>query len=136
LWRELARLRQVALALALALVALLFALRATQFEPLWLLRALRAFYLWTALVAILGLAHRHLNRPWPWLYWANASVYPWYILHQTLIIVAVVALAPLQLGPVLEPMLLVALTVLGCWVLTDGLIRRVAWVRPLFGLKR
>lgn len=58
------------------------------------------------------------------------------MLHQTLIIVAVVALAPLQLGPVLEPVLLVALTLLGCWALTDGLIRRVAWLRPLFGLKR
>jgi glucan biosynthesis protein C len=28
------------------------------------------------------------------------------------------------------------LTVLGCWALSDGLIRRVGWLRPLFGLKR
>ena len=44
-------------------------------------------------------------------------------------------LAPLRLGPVLEPALLVAVTVAGCWALTDGLIRRVGWLRPLFGLK-
>jgi hypothetical protein len=36
---------------------------------------------------------------------------------------------------VLEPALLVTLTVLGCWVLTDGLVRRIGWLRPLFGLK-
>ena len=73
---------------------------------------------------------------WRWLAWSNDSVYPWYILHQTLIILAVVALAPLHLGPVLEAVLLVAMTVLGCWVLTSGLIRRVRWLRPLFGLTR
>jgi hypothetical protein len=46
-----------------------------------------------------------------------------------------VLLARWRLGPVLEPVLLVAFTVGGCWVLTDGLIRRVGWLRPLFGLK-
>ena len=126
-WNALARLRRIALLAASACLIGYLVSRSG---------VLRALYLWTAIAAILGFAHHHLNRPWPWLAWANESVYPWYILHQTLIIVAVVALAPLQLGPVLEPVLLVALTVLGCWALTDGLIRRVAWLRPLFGLKR
>ena len=31
--------------------------------------------------------------------------------------------------------MLLAFTVGGCWLLTDGLIRRVRWIRPLFGLK-
>lgn len=135
LWAELARLRHVSLAVALALVGLFFALRAMQMDVPWLLRALRTLYLWSALAAILGLAHRHLNRPWPWLDWANESVYPWYMLHQTLIIAGAVLLAPYQLGPQLEPAMLLAFTVGGCWLLTDGLIRRVRWLRPLFGLK-
>jgi hypothetical protein len=98
--------------------------------------ALRMLYLWLAVATILGHGHRHLNRPWPWLRWANESVYPWYVLHQTLIIAGVALLAPLALGPVLEPALLVALTIVGCWLLNDGLIRRFNWLRPLFGLKR
>jgi hypothetical protein len=81
------------------------------------------------------LAHRHLNRPWKWLNWATESVYPWYVLHQTLIIAGAVLLARWPLGPVLEPALLLIFTVGGCWLLTDGLIRRVRWLRPLFGLK-
>ncbi|HSV60186.1 MAG TPA: acyltransferase [Variovorax sp.] len=135
LWAELMRLRHRALALALMLAALFFALRALPLELPWLLRVLRALYLWSALVAILGLAHRYLNRPWPWLGWANESVYPWYMLHQTLIIAGAVVLARWQLGPVADPLALLLFTVLGCWLLTDGLIRRLRWLRPLFGLK-
>jgi len=127
----------VSLTLAVAVIAAFIALRAGAKGPASGLPmdTLRMLYLWLAVAAILGHAHRHLNRPWPWLRWANESVYPWYVLHQTLIIAAASALAPLALGPVLEPALLVALTVLGSWALTDGLIRRVNWLRPLFGLK-
>ncbi|OUM03229.1 acyltransferase family protein [Variovorax sp. JS1663] len=135
LWEELMRLRRWALALAVTLVAAYLALRAAGAEA-WLLRALRAFYLWAALAAILGFARRYLDRPWPWLGWANESVYPWYVLHQTLIVAGAVLLAPWRLGPFLEPLLLVGFTVGGCWLLTDGLIRRTPWLRPLFGLKR
>jgi glucan biosynthesis protein C len=84
---------------------------------------------------VLGWSHRLLNRPWPWLTWANESVYPWYMLHQTLIIVGVAWLAPLQTGPWIEPLLLAAFTLGCCWGLT-ALIRRSHWLRPLFGLKR
>ncbi|MEJ7687695.1 MAG: acyltransferase family protein [Variovorax sp.] len=135
LWRELARVRGWALGSALACLGIFFAMRLAGAD-VWLVRVPRALYLWTALAAILGFAHRHLDRPWPWLAWANASVYPWYVLHQTLIIAGAVALAPLRLGPVAEPAILLAATLLSCWLLTDGLIRRVGWLRPLFGLAR
>lgn len=137
-WRELARLRRVSLALAVAVIATFFALRAGVKGPLPgpLTDLLRVLYLWLMVAAILGYGHRHLNRPWPWLRWANESVYPWYVLHQTLIVVGITVLAPLALGPVAEPALLVALTLAGCWLLTDGVIRRVDFIRPLFGLKR
>jgi len=135
LWRELERLRGWALALAAACIAAYFASRAAGVD-VWALQVLRSLYLWSAIAAILGFAHRHLNRPWPWLGWATESVYPWYMLHQTLIVAGAVALAPWKLGPVAEPVLLVALTIAGCWALSDGLIRRIGWLRPLFGLKR
>lgn len=137
IWKELERLRRVSLALAVAVIAVFFALRvgAKGPPPGLLTDTLRVLYLWLTVAAILGFAHRHLNRPWRWLRWASESVYPWYMLHQTLIIVGAVLLAPLALGPVIEPALLVALTIAGCWALTDGLIRRVNLLHPLFGLK-
>lgn len=141
LWGALRRLRWVALGLAAGLLALHFGLRAALLAPGAPLAARLAVrlsadaYLWVMLVAVLGWAHHTLNRPWRWLRWANESVYPWYVLHQTLIIVLAVGLAPLALGPVIEPALIVAGTALGCWLITDGLVRRLAWLRPLFGLK-
>jgi glucan biosynthesis protein C len=139
-WTEVLRLRWRTLAAAGALLALHFALRGhlTPASPLgarMLARLAADAYLWLALLCVLGWAHRWLNRPWPWLAWANESVYPWYVLHQTLIIVAIAWLAPLRLGPVVEPALLLILTVLGCGSVT-ALVRRSDLLRPLFGLRR
>ncbi len=132
-WAEASRLAGRTLALAAGLLVLHMALRYGGMPRQWL-RLVADLYLWCAILAILGWAHLKLNRPWRWLPWANESVYPWYVLHQTAIIVLVVWLAPLELGPVLEPVLLVAGTIALCWSLT-AVIRRVAWLRPLFGLK-
>ncbi|MES2937273.1 MAG: acyltransferase family protein [Pseudomonadota bacterium] len=136
-WAELTRLRWKALGAAVLLLAVLMSLRAALPDSpalRQLLRCMGDFYLWAAIVAVLGWAHHKLNKPWPWLAWASEAVFPWYVLHQTLIIVLVVQLAPLGLGPVLEPALLVAGTALGCLAIT-ALVRRVRWLRPLFGLK-
>lgn len=138
LWAEFVRLRWRAFVLAVVLlVCYLGLLGAAQQHGLRAsrlpLRVLADGYLWTVLLAILGWAHHCLNRPWPWLRWANESVYPWYLLHQTAIIVLAVWLAPAQLGPVREPLALVVGTVVLCWALTT-VVRRVWWLRPLFGL--
>ncbi len=138
LWTELVRLRWRTLALAvLLLVAYLgllgLALQHGSRAARLPLRVLADLYLWVALLAILGWAHHRLNRPWPWLRWANASVYPWYVLHQTAIIVLVVWLAPAQWGPVVEPVVLATGTLALCWGLT-AIAQRVGWVRPLLGL--
>jgi glucan biosynthesis protein C len=134
LWAELARLARFTLGLALGLLLLHFSLRYFG-APRIAVRLTGDFYLWAAILSVLGWANLKLNRPWRWLPWANESVYPWYVLHQTLIIVLIVWLTPLQLGPVVEPLLLVAATLLGCWGITS-VVRRTNWLRPLFGLKR
>ena len=140
LWAELLRLRWRTLALALVLLAAYLALRGLAQRhgvrsarlPL---RLVADAYLWAALLAVLGWAHRHLNRPWRWLRWANDSVYPWYLLHQTAIIVLAVWLAPARLGPVVEPMALVVGTVALCWALA-AVVQQGGWLRPLLGLPR
>lgn len=137
-WSAVRRLRWRFLGLALLALAAAMLLRgqapAGGAQRL-LARAVSDVYLWWAVLAILGWAHHALNRPWPWLAWANEQVYPWYVLHQTLIIMLVVWLAPLELHPGAEAALLLAGTIAGCWGLT-ALIRRVNVLRPLFGLKR
>ncbi len=139
-WAEATRLRHVSLLLAIALFGLMAGLQI--WNPLANLDGLRPWlqvmanaYLWAAILAILGWAHHKLNRPWPWLSWANESVYPWYMLHQTIIIVLIFWLAPLHLAPGWEAVLLVLGTLAGCWSIT-ACVRRTHWLRPLFGLKR
>ncbi|MGH8085631.1 MAG: acyltransferase family protein [Lysobacter sp.] len=98
-------------------------------------RGARALYMWSALLAIFGWGYTLLNRPMRWLPYATEAVYPWYILHQSLIVLVAYWLIPLQLGPWWEPVLVIALTLLGCLVLHEFVIRRIAVLRPLFGLK-
>ena len=95
---------------------------------------LRNAYIWLALSAILGWGRVLLDRPFRWLPWANEAVYPWYVLHQSLIVLIAYWILPWQLGPVSEPLVVVVGTVLGCWALHE-VIRRVPLLRPCFGLK-
>ncbi len=98
-------------------------------------RAARALYMWSALLAIFGWGYAVLNRPMRWLPYATEAVYPWYVLHQSLIVLIAWWLIPMRLGPLWEPALVIALTIAGCLLLHEILIRRVAPLRPLFGLK-
>lgn len=141
LWAELARLRKEALALGLMAYAL-YALTRTVFDDdsppvtyliVW---SFRNLYIWAALIAILGWGHTLLNRPFRWLPWATQAVYPWYILHQSLIVLLAYWLVPLKLGPMVEPLLVGLGTVAGCWLITSLLVSKTDWLRVCFGLKR
>lgn len=97
-------------------------------------RIARAIYTWSALLAIFGWSRTLLDRPFTWLPHAREAVFPWYILHQSLIVALAFWLSTLQPGPVWEPLLVAAGTIAGCLVLHAGLIHRSPLLRPLFGL--
>lgn len=150
LWMHLRRLRWATLIAALAcLVVVLFPLAIDQLSSdhartVWnalpwdgiVAVTIRAAYAWLALLAVLGWGSHWLDRPFRWLTYCTAAIYPWYMLHQSLLIPLAFVLIPLRLGPVIEPLLVLAGTVVGCVLLHELLIRRVALLRPLFGLKR
>lgn len=144
LWSELARLRHRSLGMAVFCFAAFVLmdqvhdalhLSAATMPPYHLcMRALRFFYLWSAIAAVLGWGHHYLNRPFRWLPYARDAVFPWYILHQSVMLALAYWLIPLKLGPVLEPTLTLLGTVAGCALLHEYVIRRTRWLRPLFGL--
>lgn len=139
LWQELARLRWHALLLAPCAFAVYLGFDLVHSEDLltWASSGswpMRNLYMWLAICAILGWSHTLLNRPYTWLAWARQAVYPWYILHQSAIVLLAYWLVPLKLGPVIEPSLILAGTVAICWGLTSLLISKVHWLRPCFGL--
>jgi len=88
---------------------------------------------WLPIVAILGFAQRHLDHDSPARRYLTASVFPVYILHQTVIVVCAHALKPSHLQPGVEGMLLVVVTGAACFLGYEA-VRRVRWLRPLFGL--
>jgi surface polysaccharide O-acyltransferase-like enzyme len=91
--------------------------------------------LWFWILGLVGYAGRYLNRPSRLLTYANEAVLPWYILHQTLIIVFAFNLRRFELPAGLEALSILLLTLLACYLLFAGL-RRVNFLRFLFGLKR
>jgi glucan biosynthesis protein C len=63
------------------------------------------------------------------------AVFPWYILHQTLIVMIGYWLTRQGLSIYSESLALILLTFLGCYLINEYFIRRWKWIRPLFGLK-
>lgn len=139
LWMELARLRWQTLVLGLCAFAAYIFFDKIHSKHLLTWASLgswpmRNLYMWLAICTILGWSHTLLNRPFAWLPWARQAVFPWYILHQSAIILLAYWLVPLKLGPVLEPLLILAGTVMVCWLGTSLLISKVWWLHPCFGL--
>jgi len=86
------------------------------------------------ILAIFGFAHKYLNKKTKHLNYFNNAVYPFYILHQTIIIVVGFNLSKLSLGPVAEPIILIISTISCCFIGYE-IIRRVEFLKPCFGLK-
>lgn len=92
-----------------------------------------ALFAWSAILAACGFARRHLDEDGPARRYLAPAVFPVYILHQTVIVVLARTLKPLHIQPGLEGMLLIVLTTVSCFAGYE-LVRRVAALRPLFGL--
>ncbi len=139
LWGAVQRHLGPAIVLALGLLLVLAAVRLT-----WgavradqglatLMTLLRTVFMWAAIVAMLGLAQRYLNCDGPVLRFLTEAVFPYYILHQTLIVAVGFWVGGLLLPVWQEAGIITVATVVGCVVLTEA-IKRLPPLRPLFGL--
>lgn len=101
-----------------------------------LLRANTAARQWLPVVALLGYARLHLaHRDGPWRRALTEAVFPCYIAHQTLTVVAGHLLAPLHWPLALEALTLVATTLLGS-LLIWRLVRGVPVLATCMGVER
>lgn len=95
----------------------------------------RAFEGWAAIVALIGFATSHWNRDHRWRAMLTEAVFPFYIIHQTVIVVVAWWLIGLGLSTWLDAVILVAATAGGCWAFyLAG--RSIGPLRPLVGLRR
>lgn len=139
--RDFIRLRWAALGLAVLGYAAYASLRwiyRDGGEPAWVLPVREIGFVldqWCAIAAVLGFGARHLTRGGPVLTYLTLGVFPFYIVHQTVIVVAAHNLARLGLPQGLEAAVLIAMTFGACFA-TYEIVRRVGFLRPLFGLRR
>lgn len=100
------------------------------------LRTVNAWRQWAPLVAVLGFARLHLaGRDGPARRWLTQAVFPFYIAHQTIIVVTAPWLARQGLHQGLEAAILVAITAAGC-VLVFLAVRRVPLLAACMGVER
>ena len=88
-----------------------------------------------AIIALLGVADRYWNRDHPARATLTEAVFPFYIVHQTLIVITGWYLLRFGLDPSAEFLILLIATAVGCW-LFYSVGRKIGWLRPLIGLKR
>jgi surface polysaccharide O-acyltransferase-like enzyme len=130
-WPAVARTRWLALAFAVSgfLVRLLvFELQA---EPNWL----TAFESMSWMLAALGFGSLYLNKPSRGLGYFSRAVYPVYILHMPVQFTIAYFLLPLSASAYLKLALLLVGTFGICLLLYEYVLRRLRWIRPLFGMK-
>jgi peptidoglycan/LPS O-acetylase OafA/YrhL len=71
---------------------------------------------WAAIIALLGYAKHHLaDADGPWRRWLTKAVFPFYIIHQTVIVVAAYQLDRLALPLPIEVSILLCLTFAACF---------------------
>lgn len=100
-----------------------------------LYRISRSTEAWGAIVALVGIAETHWNRDSKWRPMLAEAVFPFYIIHQTIILVVGYWLLSTATNGVERFLIMVAATFAGCWAFY--LIgRSIEPLRPLIGLKR
>lgn len=141
IWNAIERWRWTALILAVAAYSIVIITRFVLVDPSLLgqLTPVRqcAYGLqqWFAILAALGFGRRWLNfRDSPTRRYFTDAVFPYYIVHQTIIVAVVFALKPHGFTAASEAAIVIAATVVGC-AATYEIVRRLPPLRPLFGLK-
>ncbi len=89
---------------------------------------------WATIVALLGIADRWWNRDHPQRTMLAEAVFPFYIVHQTIIVVVGWYLLKADAAALPSFLILIATTTLGCW-LFYRIGRNIGWLRPLIGLQ-
>lgn len=138
-WAAIERYRLRSVGLGLVSTALLYWCWYSEWAPEGLAwqgyRVLRALNVWCWLLALLGLGRRHLSFNHPFLKYATEAVYPWYIMHQTVIVMIGYYVARWNLGLWWKYAVVLAAMTIVTGALHEFIIRRSRVLRPLFGLK-
>jgi glucans biosynthesis protein C len=98
--------------------------------------ALNAICIWSTILSVCGLAARYLNRDSHLRRYLNEAVFPFYILHQTVIVAIGYGIVQTGLPIWIKLPVLATLSFIVIFIIYHGIIRRTQVTRLLFGMKR
>lgn len=87
------------------------------------------------IISFFAFSYKYLNRPSKALRYLSQAVYPIYILHMIFLYLGSYLIFPLKIDVHIQFFLVLLFTIVGCFLAYEFLIRRIRFIRPLFGLK-
>lgn len=121
--------------LFLVVAAVLFALRLLYFIP-YAPHCLLSVESNCWIISVFAFGHKYGNRPNKALRYLSQAAYPVYMVHMVFLSLGSLLLFPLEIAAPLQFVLLLLFMVVGCFTFYELVIRRVRFIRPLFGLRR
>jgi len=140
-WAAIRRLWPVALVIAILAYATIMLIKigwGAGDEPQWAkigFAVARPVHGWATIIALIGIADRYGNRDGKWRAKLTEAVFPFYIVHQTIIVLVGFLLLPMLLPVGVELLIMVTTTAVGCWMFYQ-IGKTSPWLRPLIGLRR
>ena len=87
------------------------------------------------IIAVFGFAYKYLNLPGKILSYLSQAAYPVYIIHMVFLYLGSYFIMPLDIPAALKFILIMISTFSGSLLFYEFVIRRISFIRPLFGLK-
>lgn len=84
---------------------------------------------------VFGLGYKYLNRPSKILSYLSQAAYPVYIIHMFVLYAGAMLILPMAIPVFLKFIAITAFTVIMSYLIYEFILRRIAFLRPLFGLK-
>jgi glucans biosynthesis protein C len=142
LWSAIEEQRRTSLTLAFLSILAINYLRWNDLDPAFaysipntLYYLLQGFNSWCWVLAIVGYGKRHLNVRNRFLDYANEGIYPFYILHQTVIVAIGFYVIQVEESILTKYLFVSTVSLLLSWAIYDLLIKPFPAVRFLFGMK-
>ena len=133
-WKAIDKIKSIALLAGLVSFQIFWWL-GTTLDSHFLIPVFKIMTMWSIILAVFGFGARHLNKASRILVYRNEAVYPFYIIHYTIIVLMGYWLMNNSMPIFLKFLIMFAGTYAGSWMFFE-IVKRVWFLRPLFGLKR
>ncbi len=85
--------------------------------------------------AVFGFGYKYLNKPGSTLSYLSRAAYPVYIIHMFVLYAGAMIILPMDIPIMLKFISIIVFTGIVCFLIYEFIVKRICFLRPLFGLK-